>query len=380
MKVLILSNKDINLYPPVKTLVDILLDLNCEITLCTRDAYGYVDEVSCSRLKCVNIEEFKGENLVTRITWGAKFRKYVKEVADQYDLIWTTTDTTISLVGRQLLERKNHIMQLMELVEDVPKFPYKFIYDLHLEKVFKVNLSAYAKHAKCVVVPEINRAHIIKAMWNLDTLPSVLPNKPYSLNVENPSHDILDVVNKLKETGKKIILYQGIFRKERRLDEFAQAVRELGDEYAFCIMGTDSSERKELCEKNPDIVYIPFIKPPYHLMVTQLAYIGILTYYPSKDDFADKLNVLYCAPNKLYEYAYSGLPMIGNNIPGLSGPFEKYNIGKCFDELSSDSILSVLRDIEENYDSMKVSCKTFFDDVDMKSIVEKITGIKGEAE
>ena len=196
--------------------------------------------------------------------------------------------------------------------------------------------------------------------------------KPYNIDISEPDNSIIEIVNNLKNRRKKIILYQGIFHKERKLEEFAKAVRILGDDYIFCIMGRDTDERCQLCTQFPDIVYIPFIAPPYHLMITQISYIGILTYFPTADDLPRKLNVVYCAPNKIYEYAYSRLPMIGNNIPGLSQPFEKYNIGKCFEELDAASIVRVILEIEKEYKVMSDNCKKFYDATDLKEIVKHI--------
>lgn len=327
MKILIVHNKEINYYPPVKSLVDILLDIGASVTLITYDKFSYRKEKELdSDFKLIKIEDFKKKGKIQRLLnvflLKRKIRQCVFHLMKTHDLIWTTTDNTVSLIGRGLLNYENHIMQLMELVEDTPLLYYKVVYQLKLNKLFKTHLDKYARHAKYVVVPEFNRAHIIKAMWGLERLPVVLPNKPYYLNLSNPNTEVLRIVENLRNCGKKLILYQGVFLKERKLEEFAQAVNSLGDEYAFCIMGSDTQERKQLCEKYPEIIYVPFITPPFHLLITQIAFIGVLTYFPTADDLAGKLNVVYCAPNKIYEYAYSGLPMIGNNIPGLSGPLK----------------------------------------------------------
>lgn len=101
------------------------------------------------------------------------------------------------------------------------------------------------------------------------------------------------------------------------------------------IMGEDTQLRKQICEQCPNVVYIPFIQPPYHLLATQYADIGVLTYVSSKRD----LNALHCAPNKLFEYSVWGLPMIGNNIPRLAYPFEKYNIGVYYEHLKKYEII-----------------------------------------
>lgn len=381
MKILVIHNKEINYYPPVKSLVDILLDLGNTVTIFCYDHYGYAQEKNNNpNCTVISLDEFKKTGKLTRLEnvllFKRKVRKRVSEMMIDGDIIWTTTDSTVSLLGKDLFKYNNHVMQLMELVADTSISNYEIFYKLGLSKIITIHLDRYAKRSKCVVVPEINRAHILRAMWGLDKLPYVLPNKPYKIRLENPKSTVLEIVEKLKNCEKKILLYQGVFLKERKLEEFANAVRMLGNEYVFCIMGRDTEERKQLCAKYPDIVYIPFITPPYHLLITQISHIGILTYYPTADNLPGKLNVVYCAPNKIYEYAYSGLPMIGNDIPGLSLQFEKYNIGRCFDELKADKIVNAIKQIEENYTQMSENCTLFYNTTDLKYIVKRILQLK----
>lgn len=377
MNVLIVHNKEINYYPPVKTLVEILTELGHSTTILCYDQFGYEKEKQDTpNCRVIRLETFKKAGIPGKIYnllfFQKRVRRLIKSLLSSHDAIWTTTDSTISLIGKELLSCDNHIMQLMELVKDTPVFYYRFLYSLGVNKYWTIHLDRYAKNAKCVVVPEINRAQILRAIWGLDELPMVLPNKPFCTEAEDPSDELKSRLDVLKRSGKKIILYQGVFLKERKLGEFAEAIQMLGEDYLFCIMGRDSEERKRLCMQYPEIVYIPFIAPPYHLLITQLAHIGILTYYPDTNDWADKLNVIYCAPNKIYEYAYSELPMIGNNIPGLYEPFEKYDIGRCFDRLDAKSIKYALEEIEKNYDQLKSNCLRFYNDTDMKKLVTEI--------
>ena len=163
--------------------------------------------------------------------------------------------------------------------------------------------------------------------------------------------------------------YQGYFSAERRLDELAEAVTLLGDDYTLCIMGADNDERKRLCKKYPNISYLGFISAPDHLRVTELAYIGVLTYYPQK---GEELNGLFCAPNKLFEYAYCDLPMVGNDIPGLSLPFEKYGIGVCYKDNTPQAICSAIREVENSYATFKNNCIGYYNSVDVKQIIQEI--------
>ena len=56
-------------------------------------------------------------------------------------------------------------------------------------------------------------------------------------------------------------------------------------------------------------------------------------------------NNYYCAPNKVYEYASVGLPIVGPNFPEVQHLVDTYKIGKTFDPSSSDQIASAIRDV-----------------------------------
>lgn len=84
------------------------------------------------------------------------------------------------------------------------------------------------------------------------------------------------------------------------------------------------------------------------------------------------INALYCAPNKIFEYAGSNVPMIGTDVLGLREPFEKYNIGVCCDSLDEEVIIDAIKLVDENHEVMKKNCRKFFDSVNLDEIVERI--------
>ena len=137
-------------------------------------------------------------------------------------------------------------------------------------------------------------------------------------------------------------------------------------------MGNDTLYRKKLCEMFPEIAYIPFVRPPYHLYITKNAHVGLLPYIAKRYAHYSSLNALYCAPNKIFEYAACGLPMIGSDVPGLYYPFMQYHIGYTTENQSSSEIASILERIDENYDEMVANCHSFYNSVDMDSIVSNI--------
>lgn len=367
MKILVVHNRDIYAFPPVKSLIENLLNNGHNITVICKDEKGILEQYNNEHMRVIKLIAYTQKGKLKNIFYffrnRRRIRKLVRECMKFNDIIWTTTDAAIREVGPQLLKYK-HVMQLFELIEYLPLFPK--------QKIFKYNIQKYAKKAWKVVVPERNRAYIQKVWWNLDTTPTVLPNKPYSLACDNVPNELALYLNMIENEKRKVILYQGVFLPDREIGIFAEAVDRVKDEYCLYIMGEDTKYRKELCEKHPNIVYIPFARAPYHLLITEKADIGLLPYFPTAFENNSIINALYCAPNKIYEYAAYGLPMLGTNVLGLLEPFEKYKIGICCKELTVENILHALQVIDKNYVQMSSNCIKFFNDIDLDEIVEKI--------
>jgi len=59
------------------------------------------------------------------------------------------------------------------------------------------------------------------------------------------------------------------------------------------------------------------------------------------------LSDYYCLPNKLFEYCFSGIPVIASNFPDIANLVYRYKIGICVD-LNRASILEGVRNFENN--------------------------------
>lgn len=370
MKILIVHYSQLRAYPPVISLIQNLINNNHKVTLITEGIDVLTKDITNNtNFKGIEIKSLYTNGIFQRvyhlINRRKKLKYLVKKEMQQNDLIWTTTDVTAREIGKELFKYK-HIMQLMELIEDIPLFSKQLIFKAHLYKI--------AQKAYKVVVPDENRAYIQKTWWNLSKKPMILPNKPY-LNNNKFTEISEELIQKIKADKRIIILYQGVFHSDRNLNEFAKAIQILGNnKYGFYIMGQDSAMRKELCKKYPFINYLGFISPPNHLKITKMAHIGILPYVPDKTVpySCSELNALFCAPNKIYEYALCGLPMIGTDVPGLKYPFEKYNIGVCCKELKKEEIIKAIKYIESNYKTMRQNCEIFYNSINLDKIVEDI--------
>ncbi len=101
-----------------------------------------------------------------------------------------------------------------------------------------------------------------------------------------------------------------------------------------CVNGGCSPYLLELLEQFPETQYLGFYQPPGHLELIKCADIGILTYVADQGS----INPVYCAPNKIWEYAKFGIPMLCNDIPGLRYTVEAYRMGRCCDIGSVEDI------------------------------------------
>lgn len=379
MKLIIVLLTHINNLPPARNLLLSLSKLEINVELITMYSAALPDEIKNSNNIIIhdvqeNMSKGKIEALFNRFVRRKKVRSLIKQLCKRDDVVWTVTDYDAMEVG-SMLNGYRHVIQLMELIHDIPVFDEL--------PMIKAGIAKYAKTAEIVIVPEVNRAHIQQAYWQLRKMPKVLPNKP---TVAKKEYNLAEISKEayavLEEIGdKKIVLYQGVFGYERVLDQFIEAVESLGEEYCMLLMGRDDDELRKLLSKYPKTYFVPFIPAPNHLAITQKAHIGVLSYVNTNDiRHYDPLNALYCAPNKIYEYACFGVPMIGNTIPGLEVPFSVYGIGKT-SELKAEAIKKEIKEIEQKYDEMSANCIKFYDSIDMDKIVENIvydleTGVK----
>lgn len=372
MKVITVLVGDVLGFPPVLNLLNAFEKLKIEsVLITTRSEKELCLRYPNTKIEFLNInyesiqspiKKLSMISYVKRKLWNIINKNYVEG-----DILWVVTDVTLKYLGNKILE-KNYVLHLMELSQSLvyyKKIPF-----------IKMNAKKIGNCAKAIIVPEYNRAQITKAWWDLQDLPLILPNKPY-LEEEIQKNSYIDdplsrdIINKIGR--KKIILYQGIISPERPLEMFIKAIDRFNGQYAFVVMSGGKDIYKDI--KSPNYYFIPFVKPPKHLQITSHAHIGILSYVPTKSTGYSELNSLYCAPNKTFEYSMFGIPMLGNNIPGLKFLFETEKNGVCFDEFTEDSIYNAINEIENNYSDLSKASKLYSESCDYINLVTKILDV-----
>lgn len=367
MKIVVLHYGEISDYLPTRSLIENLLDIGNEVTVIARDQADILASFRTEHLNVIKLNSYENkatDKVKAFIINKLKVEKILSELMQKSDMLWITSPEALRYVDHNIFQYR-YVLQLMELVENVSRYPV-------LRKPY-LPIKEYAHHAYKIVVPEVNRAYIQRVWWELNERPVVLPNKPYKLpDTAMVTPEIKVITEEMDQETRKKILYQGVFSEERNLNAIAEAVASLQSEVCMYIMGKDDDYKKQFILKYPFVKYIPFQTPPHHLLITQHADIGLLPYVPANHDANSSLNALYCAPNKIYEYAAYGIPMIGSDVLGLVEPFEKYDIGVTCKSFTVENIKQAITHLLDNYQKMSMNCQVFYDDIDLLTIVNNI--------
>lgn len=136
----------------------------------------------------------------------------------------------------------------------------------------------------------------------------------------------------------KIFLSLGAIEKGRGVEILLEAFDQTDQDVYLIFMGqgTLASLVRERSLKNKKILMHPQVP---HALVTSIA---------SSADYGlciienVSLSDWLCLPNKLFEYAFAGLPVIASNFPELSRVTAEFSLGACI-EPTKDGLLSLLQ-------------------------------------
>lgn len=269
------------------------------------------------------------------------------------DLLWISGAETAIALGTRLARRK-YVLQLNEIYDALPHYHYALRY--------------WCRRAARVVVPEECRAALVRHWYGLRSHPAVLPNKfPLDGNhtVREIPAAITEELRRIAHAGKHILLYQGLLSRERPLVGLAAAVAGLAD-WQFVLMGPDFGILSEIRAVNSEVIHIPYIPHPDHMAVTTHARIGVVAY-----DFSS-LNAIFCAPNKIWEFAGLGVPMLCNDVPGLTRTVGASGAGICVDFRDSAAVRQALCVLSEHHGQYATAALTMYQKTKPQVIMEDI--------
>ncbi len=223
----------------------------------------------------------------------------------------------------------------------------KLVYDTHeletetngskgiRKKISKFLEKVLIKYADITFVVSENIANWYEGEYNMQR-PVVILNAPnlFKQKKTNYFRESLGI-----KENSIIVLYQGGLLKGRGIDLLLETfkLRE-NDKVVIVFMGYGELENavKYASSKYNNIFFHEAVMPNNVLDYTSSADIGI--------SFIENtcLSYYYCMPNKLFEYAMVGLPVIISNMKEMRETVEKYNMGTVVEEESVESISNAI--------------------------------------
>lgn len=354
-KILIIHKGQFDNFPPLMSVKNVFNNIGFNVDVLTTN----LKDTNLFHLgeKAIVIRNKKRFPILSNLYWYLKYsiRLFILLKDNDYKYKWIEGGDTLALFGWMIKKRQNCVFQLSELYDKVPI--YKFLIGLYINRFNKI------------VVPEINRAYIIKTRYNLSFLPFVLPNKP-NYNNDNyiPRKDTISLIDKISNfaAGRKIILYQGLIANDRKFDGIVEFVIQNKTEFCLIILGKDIGYLSSIDRDSQSILYSGFLLPPDHLEVTKLAWVCVLAYDTTS------LNKVYCAPNKIWEYTKYNKPMISQNLPGINMIFQEYKIGYCADLMNLLEVETAINKIKTNYIEMSRNTTKYFNSIDVEKEIKRI--------
>ena len=366
MKITIITSEKLVEFPPAVTLLQTLEKLGHHITFLSPYQDAYFEAMSLQNAKhsyvLKKIPQWMGQYHRGRMKASIAFRTeqmlrklclrrlpslFLEQIRNA-DAVWILNENTTYLGGKAFTNQLGDYLQTM--------------YELHIKNENNPKIYDYAAHeALLMVVPEYCRAHIVKAFYGLPEMPAIIPNKPLdhprkkNLPISDP--EIAKKIDQLKRNGKKIVMYMGILSTERPLEPVIEAVNQTQD-YVLAVLGGRTPYLDRLEREMADrFVYLGSVKPPHHLEIASHADVAYISYVANNHS----INAVFCAPNKVYEFAGFGIPMLCNDNPGLKYTVEYQGMGICVPDLTVEAIRTALEQIDANREVMGEAANRYYD-------------------
>ena len=223
---------------------------------------------------------------------------------------------------------------------------------------------ALPRKAHIVIVPEINRLWLLKLTSGANAKFYCIPNRPLDDMLPQDSSESITRREFIKHGGlsscNRFIIYQGAFMRDRCIHELIIGFRTVKiQDTGLILMGADfkqkiTTELIKMAQGDNRIVFMPRIPPPDHLRITKGCLVGVLFYAPVG------LNNVYCAPNKIYEYASLGLGIILPDYPGMANVSKEFELGEVCNPMDPMSIKeAIIKILAKDQGQHKCAARNF---------------------
>lgn len=204
--------------------------------------------------------------------------------------------------------------------------------------------------ADLVIAANQERAQRMAEHYRLTHIPEFMRNIPFQQSIPVEERELLATYPALvrRSEDERIIIYQGHISLDRGIGRFVEAMAYLPAQYRLVVVGDGFDLDRLKAQGQPleqERRFATLGAVPNQLLaaITQQADVGIVT-YPYEG-----LNNIYCAPNKIFEYAQAGLPVVATDQPPLKFMINQYGIGELVSPYDDPAAIArVLSRVVEN--------------------------------
>jgi glycosyltransferase involved in cell wall biosynthesis len=187
-----------------------------------------------------------------------------------------------------------------------------------------------------VIVPNYQRARLVKEEWRLNTHIDIIKNCPPLIEIAT-SNRIRDELGWSDDIN--VVLYHGSFLEWRNLEKLILSVQYYIASTRLVLIGKRNEYFTNTLSKlikdhdlTPSIGVIGYIPHDEIWEYISSADIGVVIYKNSN------LNNYYCSPLKLYEYVMARIPVVACDFPPIRDFINYYPVGLTFDAEDPKSI------------------------------------------
>ena len=218
--------------------------------------------------------------------------------------------------------------------------------DMPLKRIWRRIETALLNRVDRAIAVNQERATVMVEQYGAPERPAVVMNCPYSRVVDECDAERLQAVLAEKGwLGRFVVLYQGALMAGRHLENLVAAMSFLPPEVVLIMMGHDNKfkhvlEREVACRSlEKRVLFHAPIPADEIIPFASGASVGIVFYENTG------LNNYYCAPTKLYEYLFAGLPVVATDFPGLRNLVVAENVGRVVTSSNPKSIAEGIQSI-----------------------------------
>ena len=220
--------------------------------------------------------------------------------------------------------------------------------------------------ADIVIAANEERARLMQSHYKLIETPIVVNNIPPAPSVVTPDQ-LEQVLSRFPSVRRNasdccLIVYQGDISIDRGIERFIKAIENMPEGYRIIVIGGGPDlvvlqARYRAFDKARKVNFLGKVSGDQLPPLLAACDAGIVTYS------FEGLNNIYCASNKVFEYAHAGLPIVTTNQPPLMHIVSKYGIGECITrEETPIQIADVIFQLANNIDKYRACIPLFLAD------------------